>query len=278
MSWVLRLGIGLGAGSLTCVLLAIFDVGGCSICGGISRDRVAGVLSRYVTPYEARMIVDGNPSVRGELLEELSRKWLIDDDARTLLLLHPNFPQARRSELIRAGESCHYLSNATHYRRSCITDEDVKAMLDSGEYSHYILRQVLECRGLSADSYRALYAAWIGSLERNELEDSRFFVISANLPQDVKNDMRTRLAHVRFPQSFDASPDRVGYIRVRDDWKKDCEFYVLCDDFLGAGSLLEFIEKAKHYDSVEAMKSAVKGKALYQDSDFGVCRMEYTVL
>ena len=44
------------------------------------------------------------------------------------------------------------------------------------------------------------------------------------------------------------------------------------------GSLLEFIEKAKHYDSVESMKSAVKDKALYQDSDFGVCRMEYTVL
>ena len=45
-----------------------------------------------------------------------------------------------------------------------------------------------------------------------------------------------------------------------------------------AGSLLEFIEKAKHYDSVEAMKAAVKDKTLYQDSDFGVCRMEYTVL
>ena len=30
--------------------------------------------------------------------------------------------------------------------------------------------------------------------------------------------------------------------------KRDCEFFVLCDDFLGAGSLLEFIEKAKHYD------------------------------
>ena len=53
---------------------------------------------------------------------------------------------------------------------------------------------------------------------------------------------------------------------------------MLCDDFLGAGSLLEFIEKAKHYDSVEAMKSAVKDKTLYQDFDFGVCRMEYTVL
>ena len=278
MSWVLRLGIGLGAGLLTCVLLAIFGGGGCSICGGISRDRVAGELSRYVTPYEARMIVNGNPSVKGELLEALSRKWLIDDDARTLLLLHPNFPQARRSELIRVGKSCHYLSNATDYRRSCITDEDVKAMLDSGKFSHYILRQALECHGLSADSYRALYAAWIRSLERNELEDSRFFVISANLPQDVKNDMRMRLSHVRFPKSFDVLPDRVGYIRVRDDWKRGCEFFVLCDDFLGAGSLLEFIEKAKHYDSVEAMKSAVKDKTLYQDSDFGVCRMEYTVL
>lgn len=103
-------------------------------------------------------------------------------------------------------------------------------------------------------------------------------MISANLPQDVKNDMRMRLSHVRFPKSFDGLPDRVGYIRVRDDWKRDCEFFVLCDDFLGAGSLLEFIEKAKHYDSVEALKSAVKDKTLYQDSDFGVCRMEYTVL
>ena len=36
MSWVLRLGIGLGAGLLTCVLLAIFGGGGCSICGGIT--------------------------------------------------------------------------------------------------------------------------------------------------------------------------------------------------------------------------------------------------
>ena len=274
-----RIVLGIGAGAVVCALLVVCNAGGCAICGGISHDRVAENLSRFVTPYEARMIVDRNPSVKGETLEDLSRKWLIDDDTLTLLLLHPNFPQARRSELIRAGKAAHYLPNATDCLWPRVTDDDIRAMLATGRYSHYILRQALACCGLSADSYRAVYAAWIKSIERNELEDSRFFVVSANLPQDIRDDLRARLSHVRLPKSFgEPAADRVGYIRVRDDWKKDCEFYVLCDDFLGAGSLLEFITKAKRYDSVEAMRPAAKGKTLYQDSDFGACSREYTVL
>ena len=137
MSWVLRVAIGLGAGLLSCVLLAILSDGGCSICGGISRDRVVGELSRYVSPYEAQLIVKRNPAVKGSTLEELSRKWLIGDDALTLLLLHPNFPQARRSELIRAGKSAHYLPNASDCLWPSVTDEDVREMLGARRYSHY---------------------------------------------------------------------------------------------------------------------------------------------
>lgn len=276
MSWVLRLSIALLTGI---IILILMFVGGCFAFGPISHARVADELARYVTPHEARRIVERDCTIPGSLLEELSGKWLLDDDAITLLLLHPNFPQTRRSAMIRTGKSAYYLENASHCLYPSITDEDVKAMLTRGKYKHCILRQTLECRGLSNESYRAVYVAWLDSLERNELEDSRFLVVSANLPQDVRDDLRTRLSHVGLPQSFGSpTPGRIGYIHVRDDWKDSCEFYILCDDFLGTGSLFEFIRKARHYNTLDELKAAAKGRTLYKDSNFGVCGMEYSVL
>ena len=127
MSWVLRLGIGLGAGLLACVLLAIFGDGGCSICGGISWKQVVPRLARCTDANTAEKIFYNDRSVSSNELERLSHCW-VGDDALTSLMLHPNFPQERRSELIRGCEGYWYFVNARD--RGTLTDEDVLAIIE----------------------------------------------------------------------------------------------------------------------------------------------------
>lgn len=127
MSWVLRLGVGLGAGLLVCVLLAVFGGGGCSICGGIMGRQVVPRLARYTDVNTAEKIFYNDRSVSSNELERLSHCW-VGGDALTSLMLHPNFPQERRSELIRDCEGYWYFVNARD--RGTLTDEDVLAIME----------------------------------------------------------------------------------------------------------------------------------------------------
>ena len=133
---------------------------GCEF-GPISHERVVDSLSRYVSESVARQIVNDDKNVSPETLAELSGKWGIGYDEMTILLLHPNFPQERRSDLIRRGKSAHYLANASGVQRQTITDEDVKAMLEARGINDYLWRQTLECGGLAPDTYRSVYRKWV---------------------------------------------------------------------------------------------------------------------
>jgi hypothetical protein len=167
---------------------------GSNLAGGISRQAVAESLSRYVPMTVAMQIVERDLRVPADTLAELSKKILLGGDETTMLLLHPNFPQGLRSELIREGKSAHYLPNASMHQT--ITDDDAMAMVESGRGKSYVLRQTLECRGLSADTYRAVYRKWVSGVRGDELRDNRFLVASANLPADVRVDMLERLSGI----------------------------------------------------------------------------------
>lgn len=209
---------------------------GSNLAGGISRQAVAESLSRYVPMTVAMQIVERDPRVPADTLAELSKKILLGGDETTMLLLHPNFPQGLRSELIREGKSAHYLPNASMHQT--ITDDDVMAMVESGRGKSYVLRQTLECRGLSADTYRAVYRKWVSGVRGDELRDNRFLVASANLPADVRADMLERLSgipmagfilreHNRLSgRSDNLDSDIVEYIQVVDGWKRDISFFV----------------------------------------------------
>ena len=123
--------------------LSLALAAGCEF-GPISHERVVDSLSRYVSESVARQIVNDDKNVSPETLAELSEKRGVSYDAMTILLLHPNFPQERRSDLIRRGKSAHYLANASDVQRQTITDEDVKAMLEARGIKDYLWRQTLE--------------------------------------------------------------------------------------------------------------------------------------
>lgn len=261
---------------------------GSNLAGGISRQAVAESLSRYVPMTVAMQIVERDPRVPADTLAELSKKILLGGDETTMLLLHPNFPQGLRSELIREGKSAHYLPNASMHQT--ITDDDAMAMVESGRGKSYVLRQTLECRGLSADTYRAVYRKWISGVRGDELRDNRFLVASANLPADVRADMLERLSgipmagfilreHNRLSgRSDNLDSDIVEYIQVVDGWKRDISFFVRCDSLNGAGSLYEFVKTSKHYDSLDALRKDAEGKRLVKVSDVGQCSMQYEIV
>lgn len=261
---------------------------GSNLAGGISRQAVAESLSRYVPMTVAMQIVERDPRVPADTLAELSKKILLGGDETTMLLLHPNFPQGLRSELIREGKSAHYLPNASMHQT--ITDDDVMAMVESGRGKSYVLRQTLECRGLSADTYRAVYRKWVSGVRGYELRDNRFLVASANLPADVRADMLERLSgipmagfilreHNRLSgRSDNLDSDIVEYIQVVDGWKRDISFFVRCDSLNGAGSLYEFVKTSKHYDSLDALRKDAEGKRLVKVSDVGQCSMQYEIV
>lgn len=261
---------------------------GSNLAGGISRQAVAESLSRYVPMTVAMQIVERDPRVLADTLAELSKKILLGGDETTMLLLHPNFPQGLRSELIREGKSAHYLPNASMHQT--ITDDDVMAMVESGRGKSYVLRQTLECRGLSADTYRAVYRKWVSGVRGDELRDNRFLVASANLPADVRADMLERLSgipmagfilreHNRLSgRSDNLDSDIVEYIQVVDGWKRDISFFVRCDSLNGAGSLYEFVKTSKHYDSLDALRKDAEGKRLVKVSDVGQCSMQYEIV
>lgn len=280
---------------ITFVAIAVVVVGflglcwlGSNLAGGISRQAVAESLSRYVPMTVAMQIVERDPRVPADTLAELSKKILLGGDETTMLLLHPNFPQGLRSELIREGKSAHYLPNASMHQT--ITDDDAMAMVESGRGKSYVLRQTLECRGLSADTYRAVYRKWISGVRGDELRDNRFLVASANLPADVRADMLGRLSgipmagfilreHNRLSgRSDNLDSDIVEYIQVVDGWKRDISFFVRCDSLNGAGSLYEFVKTSKHYDSLDALRKDAEGKRLVKVSDVGQCSMQYEIV
>lgn len=261
---------------------------GSNLAGGISRQAVAESLSRYVPMTVAMQIVERDPRVPADTLAELSKKILLGGDETTMLLLHPNFPQGLRSELIREGKSAHYLPNASMHQT--ITDDDAMAMVESRRGKSYVLRQTLECRGLSADTYRAVYRKWVSGVRGDELRDNRFLVASANLPADVRADMLERLSgipmagfilreHNRLSgRSDNLDSDIVEYIQVVDGWKRDISFFVRCDSLNGAGSLYEFVKTSKHYDSLDALRKDAEGKRLVKVSDVGQCSKQYEIV
>lgn len=261
---------------------------GSNLAGGISRQAVAESLSRYVPMTVAMQIVERDPRVPADTLAELSKKILLGGDETTMLLLHPNFPQGLRSELIREGKSAHYLPNASMHQT--ITDDDAMAMVESGRGKSYVLRQTLECRGLSADTYRAVYRKWVSGVRGDELRDNRFLVASANLPADVRADMLKRLSgipmagfilreHNRLSgRSNNLDNDIVEYIQVVDGWKRDISFFVRCDSLNGAGSLYEFVKTSKHYDSLDALRKDAEGKRLVKVSNVGQCSKQYEIV
>ena len=60
-------------------------------------------------------------------------------------------------------------------------------------------------------------------------------------------------------------------------WKGNVVFYVRCDTLNGAGSLYEFIEKSRHYATLEELSKDVGGKPLQKVSDVGRCSMQYEI-
>ena len=230
---------------------------GCEF-GPISHERVVDSLSRYVSESVARQIVNDDKNVSPETLAELSEKRGVSYDAMTILLLHPNFPQERRSDLIRRGKSAHYLANASDVQRQTITDADVGAMLEARDINDYIWRQTLECGGLAPDTYRAVYRKWVSHALYDDLEDNRFLVASSHLPKDVREDLLRRLSgvpiapfivreHKRLSGSgAGGAADVVEYMHVVDGWRRDVSFYVRCDTLNGAGSLYELVLRWKH--------------------------------
>jgi hypothetical protein len=280
-------------GSITKCAFAIIGVAvlvnGCDIAGGISHGYVVKSLSRYVPESVAWQIVNGDKNVPPDTLLELSEKWRIGHDEMTMLLLHPNFPQKKRSELIRSGKSAHYLANASSGHRS-ITDEDVAAMLEARGINDYLWRQTLECGGLSPYTYRAAYRKWVPSAwHRDELKDNRFLIASANLPTDVRDDLLRLLYGVPIAPFIlrehkrlsgggeECAIDVVEYMHVVDGWRRDVSFYVRCDTLNGAGSLYELVAKSRHYSTLEDLSKDVGGKKLQKVSDVGRCSMQYEI-
>ena len=204
---------------------------GCEF-GPISDERVVDSLSRYVSESVARQIVNDDKNVSPETLAELSGKGGISYDEMTILLLHPNFPQERRSDLIRRGKSAHYLANASGVQRQTITDEDVKAMLEARGINDYLWRQTLECGGLAPDTYRSVYRKWVSHALYDDLKDNRFLVASSHLPKDIREDLLRRLSgvsiapfilreHKRLSGSgADGAADVVEYMHVVDGWRR----------------------------------------------------------
>ena len=262
---------------------------GCEF-GPISHERVVDSLSRYVSESVARQIVNDDKNVSPETLAELSGKRGIGYDEMTILLLHPNFPQERRSDLIRRGKSAHYLANASGVQRQTITDEDVKAMLEARGINDYLWRQTLECGGLAPDTYRSVYRKWVSHALYDDLKDSRFLVASSHLPKDVREDLLRRLSgvsiapfilreHKRLSGSgADGAADVVEYMHVVDGWRREVSFYVRCDTLNGAGSLYELVAKSRHYSTLEELGKDVGEKRLQKVSDVGTCSMQYEIL
>ena len=268
---------------------------GCEF-GPISHERVVNSLSRYVSESVARQIVNDDKNVSPETLAELSGKWGIGYDEMTILLLHPNFPQERRSDLIRRGKSAHYLANASGVQRQTITDEDVKAMLKARGINDYLWRQTLECGGLAPDTYRSVYrkwvsrAKWVSHALYDDLKDNRFLVASSHLPKDIREDLLRRLSgvsiapfilreHKRLSGSgADGAADVVEYMHVVDGWRREVSFYVRCDTLNGAGSLYELVAKSRHYSTLEELGKDVGEKRLQKVSDVGRCSMQYEIL
>ncbi len=261
---------------------------GCDI-GPISDESVVNSLSHYVSESVARQIVDGDKNVSPETLAKLSEKWGIGYNEMTILLLHPNFPQERRSDLIRRGKSAHYLANASDVQRQTITDEDVKAMLEARGIKDYLWRQTLECGGLVPDTYRAVYRKWVSHALYDDLKDNRFLVASSHLPKDVREDLLRRLSgvsiapfilreHKRLSGSgADGAADVVEYMHVVDGWRREVSFYVRCDTLNGAGSLYELVAKSRHYSTLEELGKDVGEKRLQKVSDVGRCSMQYEI-
>ena len=261
---------------------------GCDI-GPISQESVVNSLSRYVSESVARRIVDGDKNVSPETLAELSEKRGVSYDAMTILLLHPNFPQERRSDLIRRGKSAHYLANASDVQRQTITDADVGAMLEARDINDYIWRQTLECGGLAPDMYRAAYRKWVSHALYDDLKDNRFLVASSHLPKDVREDLLRRLSgvpiapfilreHKRLSGSGAGDmADVVEYMHVVDGWRRDVSFYVRCDTLNGAGSLYELVEKSRHYATLDELGKDVGGKKLQKVSDVGRSSRQYEI-
>ena len=227
--------------------LSLAIAAGCDI-GPISHESVVNSLSRYVSESVARRIVDDDKNVSPETLADLSEKRGVSYDAMTILLLHPNFPQERRSDLIRRGKSAHYLANASDVQRQTITDADVGAMLEARDINDYIWRQTLECGGLAPDTYRAAYRKWVSHALYDDLKDNRFLVASSHLPKHVV-----------------------------DGWRRDVSFYVRCDTLNGAGSLYELVEKSRHYATLDELGKDVGGKKLQKVSDVGRCSRQYEI-
>ena len=261
---------------------------GCEF-GPISHERVVDSLSRYVSESVARQIVNDDKNVSPETLAELSEKRGVSYDAMTMLQLHPNFPQERRSDLIRRGKSAHYLANASDMQRQTITDADVGAMLEARDINDYIWRQTLECGGLAPDMYRAAYRKWVSHALYDDLKDNRFLVASSHLPKDVREDLLRRLSGVQIApfilrehkrlsgSGTDGAADVVEYMYVVDGWRRDVSFYVRCDTLNDAGSLYELVKKSRHYATLDELRKDVGGKKLQKVSDVGRCSRQYEI-
>ena len=138
----------IGLGCLIYALVTIIAILG--MAGGISRDAVAIELSQYVSISDASLIVEADSRVSSKLLVSISEKRL-SSDAMTVLLLHPQFPQGRRSALISAGKDGFYVDNAC--LRDELTDEDVRAWVGRTSVSESMLEYALkECDRLSSES------------------------------------------------------------------------------------------------------------------------------
>lgn len=134
------------------VIVLMFDVlivCGCDMAGGISRSEVERELSLYVDGAYAQLIVRDAPCVDTNVLVSVSSKRL-SSEAITILLLHPLFPQWRRSELIAAGQDGFYLGNACLSDR--LTDEDVQYWISRSSVSESMLESALKCKNLSEES------------------------------------------------------------------------------------------------------------------------------
>lgn len=121
-----RILIGLIAASVMLVLLMALE-DGCSIASGIMGKQVVPRLARCTDTNTAEKIFYNARSVSSNELERLSH-CRVGDDALTVLMPHPNFPQEHRSELFRGCEGYWYFVNARD--RGTLTDEDVLAIIE----------------------------------------------------------------------------------------------------------------------------------------------------
>lgn len=122
---------------------------GCDMAGGISRYEVECELSRYIDGDDAKLIVRRDLCVDTNVLISVSFESL-SSETMTILLLHPLFPQWRRSELIAAGRDGFYLGNACLSDR--LTDDDVHCWVNRSFVSESMLENALKCKRLSDKS------------------------------------------------------------------------------------------------------------------------------